>query len=529
MSLLIESNILLQGPLQKAIKLYHKDIVPLLTKKNKTIAISTAVAIYLIYFIRDRYFKPPKNIRHIPYQDYFDFVKSLIIKESHWDRAYKVLLPVIDSETNPGLFVTPGRSGWYIRVANPEAVKKIFLKQDMFPKANVLKGMEGTLNAKFSNGPNLVFLSGAHWKAQRMIANPAFHRAQPIQLFGKLAQDLFAKMDTMVETVEVTDLMERWTLQAIGKAGFGFDFDAIKNDNSAWVITYNSIKAALQDPFYFLFPIFDQSLLWLFPKRMAIHKEMDRFNNMLSQVIENKRAHIASGIQNDNLQENEKDVLTLLIESEQRGEGALTDEELRSNLNILFLAGHDTTSNALSFALFYLAKYPEMQKLAREEVLSIFGDAPEDIIPSFDQLKQLDYLNQIIKETLRINGPVVQLVPRISQENTVLSGTFIPKGAYVTVDVFSLQHSKKVWKYADQFDPDRFAPKGESSQLSGEGMAWAPFGNGARQCIGMNFSLNEQRVLLSMMLKKFTWKLPENEDELKVEGLNIIGPVDLNI
>ena len=105
MSLLIESNILLQGPLQKAIKLYHKDIVPLLTKKNKTIAISTAVAIYLIYFIRDRYFKPPKNIRHIPYQDYFDFVKSLIIKESHWDRAYKVLLPVIDSETNPGLFV----------------------------------------------------------------------------------------------------------------------------------------------------------------------------------------------------------------------------------------------------------------------------------------------------------------------------------------------------------------------------------------------------------------------------------------
>ena len=62
---------------------------------------------------------------------------------------------------------------------------------------------------------------------------------------------------------------------------------------------------------------------------MAIHKEMDHFNNMLSQVIENKRAHIASGIQNDNLQENEKDVLTLLIESEQRGEGALTDEELR--------------------------------------------------------------------------------------------------------------------------------------------------------------------------------------------------------
>jgi cytochrome P450 len=64
-------------------------------------------------------------------------------------------------------------------------------------------------------------LNGAHWKNQRTIANPAFHRAQPIQLFGKLTQDLFLKMDTMAETVEVTDLMERWTLDAIGKAGFG--------------------------------------------------------------------------------------------------------------------------------------------------------------------------------------------------------------------------------------------------------------------------------------------------------------------
>ena len=109
----------------------------------------------------------------------------------------------------------------------------------------------------------------------------------------------------------------------------GFDFNAIKDDGSAWVHTYNTINAALQDPFYFLFPIFDQALLWLSPKRVAVHKEMKRFNEMLSNVIENKRAHIASGVQNDNLQENEKDVLTLLIESEQRGEGALTDEELR--------------------------------------------------------------------------------------------------------------------------------------------------------------------------------------------------------
>ena len=111
------------------------------------------------------------------------------------------------------------------------------------------------------------------------------------------------------------------------------------------------------------------------------------------------------------------------------------------------------------------------------------------------------------------------MIPRVTVEDTVLADTFIPKGAFVIVDIFNIQHSKKVWKDGDEFNPDRFAPKGESSQLVGQGMTWVPFGNGARfvfnvyvyeslsnsilyrQCIGMNFSLNEQRVLLSMMCK----------------------------
>ncbi|KAI8647570.1 cytochrome P450, partial [Parasitella parasitica] len=521
----------LQVPLQSTVEMYQQ-IVPHLTKKHKAVAISTAVALSLIYVIQDRYFKPPKNIRHIPYQGYLDVIRSSITKESYPDRANRILLPIINSQSNNGLYVRLGRLGWEIHVANPEAAKKVFLKQDLFPKADVLQGKEATLAAKFTNGPNLVFLNGSHWKAQRMIANPAFHRAQPIQLFGRMTQDLFTKMEALDETIDISDLMQRWTLDAIGKAGFGFDFHAVKDNDSAWVKTYNIINAGLQEPFYFFFPILDQALLWLSPKRQAVHQEMKRFVDMLSEVIKKKRHDIEAGLQNNNLPENEKDVLTLFIESEQRGEGALTNEELRSNLHIFFLAGHDTTSNALSFALYYLARHSEFQQRAREEVLSILGDAPEDILPSSDQLKQLNYINQVIKETLRMNGPAAQIVPRVSQQDTDLAGSFIPKGSLVTVDLYNIHHSKKVWKDADQFNPERFAPKGESSQLAGDGMTWVPFGNGARQCIGMNFSLNEQRVLLSMMLRKFTWKLPADsihKDQVVTQGLNLISPFDLKI
>lgn len=112
----------------------------------------------------------------------------------------------------------------------------------------------------------------------------------------------------------------------------GFEFNAIKDDDSPWVHNYNTINAALQEPLYFLFPSLDQSLRWLSPKRQAVHRELDRFVNMLSEVIKNKRRDIASGVQNPHLEENEKDVLTLLIENEDKGEGALSDEELRVSL-----------------------------------------------------------------------------------------------------------------------------------------------------------------------------------------------------
>jgi cytochrome P450 len=101
---------------------------------------------------------------------------------------------------------------------------------------------------------------------------------------------------------------------------------------------------------------------------------------------------------------------------------------------------------------------------------------------------------------LRINGPVTQVVPRICTEDTVLSDTFIPKGTAITVDVYNLHHNDKIWKDSFQFNPDRFKDNGEAEN-QGSGFSWIPFGNGPRQCIGMNFSLAEQRVLLSMMCK----------------------------
>ncbi|OAD75061.1 CYP509 protein, partial [Phycomyces blakesleeanus NRRL 1555(-)] len=421
--------------------------------------------------------------------------------------------------------------GWEVAVANPAAIKKIMLKIDAFPKADVIRTTEHTIISRFLRGPNLVFSNGSSWKTQRKIANPAFHRSLPVKLFGDMAKKMFQVMDKQDSLVDITDLMERWTLDVIGEAGFGFRFNAVEDPTNNWVQLYKNISNGVNDPFWFFFTNLETNFLWLFPKRQRTHRELDTFLEMLDDVIVKKRADIASNNKNPHLQENEKDLLTLLIEASKEGSGSLSDQELMSNLCAFFVAGHDTTANALSFTIYYLAKNPDIQQKAREEAISILGE-DQDTIPTIEQTKEIDYINMVIKETLRMNSPAVSAITRISTEDTELDGVFIPKGALVVPDIYALHHNPTIWHNPEEFNPERFVPGGEAERLSGAGMCWIPFGSGARQCIGMNFSLAEQRVMLSLMLRKYTWSLPEDsihKNMLQATKIGVMVAHDLNI
>lgn len=119
-------NTFLQVPLRETLTLYNEKVVPRLTQKNKAIGLGVAAIMTLIYIIRDRVFKPPKNVRHIPYLGYFNVIKTFIKGESLFDRGYRVHVPKIDS--SHGLHLEPGTKGWEIHVSNPEDAKRILLK-----------------------------------------------------------------------------------------------------------------------------------------------------------------------------------------------------------------------------------------------------------------------------------------------------------------------------------------------------------------------------------------------------------------
>ncbi|KAI8877202.1 cytochrome P450 [Backusella circina FSU 941] len=521
-------NSFLEIPLENALKVYNEEILTRVSRKNQFIAIGAAVALTLVYKVREL-MRPPKHLRHIPYFGYIDLLSAYVKEKRYIDIAYLRSLPLLRRPENKGIYVKPGKSGWEVHVTKPESVKRVFQNTDKFPKSDFFVEGEDSLLAKLVDGPNLLFVSGTTWKKQRIIVNPAFRRSMPVHLFGRLTQDLFQAMEMMESTVDWSDLMQRWTLDAIGLAGFGFDFHAIKDKKSEWVCIYESVVHGMLDPLYFMFPFLDRYFLWMNPGRQVLFKNMEKFNGMLSTMVEGKRASVKSGqVHNENLEENEKDLLTLLIEGEAKGDGSLTDEELKSNLAVFFVAGHDTTSNALAAAVYFLAKNENIQQRAREEAICILGDEPLDVLPNIQQTKEMKYINQVMKETMRIASPAPEVVPRHVTEDSVLADTFVPKGSKVVPNIYDTHHTDRLWDEPFTFNPDRFSE--ENEKKSNE--AWVPFAGGGRQCIGMNFSLNEQRVVLSMLLRKFTFTLPENsihKDRLLSTGMGVLQITGLDI
>ncbi|CAO3616485.1 unnamed protein product [Cunninghamella blakesleeana] len=500
-----------------------------LNKKTRSISIGTAIALVTFYTIYDKLLLPPPKLRHLPYAPVWKTFYNMLKRKSYGYLSRELYIPLLDKDHE--VFIKKDFLGWTVQVVDPESVKQIAFKSDIFPKADI-NVEKGTLRNMLLGSENIVFTHKEEvWRKHRMLLNAPFHKAMPVKLFADLTHKMFNVMDeTIDQPIDATDIIERFTLDVIGKAGFDFDFHAITDVNSEWVMTYYAIRKSLQEPLFFIFPFLEKKLLWMFPERRRKHGLVKKFFKMLDDVIVHKRHALES---HKDIEEAEKDLLTLMLESELRGEGALSNDEIKSDLNIFFIAGHDTTANTLSSVIYYLSKYPDVQQRAREEVINVLGDDPKDIHPTSEQLKELVYLNQIIKETLRMNGPLITSTPRITVQDTVVSGAFIPKHTPIVASIYDLHHNPNVWQNPEVFNPDRFQSGGEAELKDRKGLSWNAFGSGKRMCLGMNFSLAEQRVLLSSLLRKYEWSLPEDsihKDVLLTSGVGgILTPAQLDI
>ncbi|KNE70292.1 hypothetical protein AMAG_14438 [Allomyces macrogynus ATCC 38327] len=480
--------------------------------RDRTILVAAVFTVALLYAAcrLHQFFVPPRALRHLPRAPIAVYLRWILkgggflalndaIMRAVREDALRTGLIASMSDT-PRVYLRWFVGVWIVAVSNPDDAKTVFLNHELYEKGRINVGY-----AREFFGNNV---AGA--QRQRKVVT----RVRAVDHVGDPARHLIAHWDAL-GVIDPSQWMQRLTLDALSSAAFGHTMDSIHHPDNPMVTTYNRIIHNLFQQGPLLNPLYK-----LTPGAARLRHDMKAFNNQVFAMIEAKTAERdlrrASGggkIED----ESHRDLLDMMIDAQQGT--TFSKEDLRSNTVVFFLAGHETTATALSFALYLLAMHPGVQQRARDEVIQIMGDLPSkptpvDQVPypTVEQERQFTFLNCVIKEVMRLYPSAPQLPMRIAMASSTLSdGTHVPAHTHITVDMWALHHAHEYWgDDADKFNPDRWAesvlPDGTVPMQPGaRGYTWAPFAGGQRICLGQQFSLVEQRVVLAMMLLRYEW------------------------
>uniref|UniRef100_A0A8C4LIY3 Cytochrome P450 3A n=1 Tax=Equus asinus asinus TaxID=83772 RepID=A0A8C4LIY3_EQUAS len=196
----------------------------------------------------------------------------------------------------------------------------------------------------------------------------------------------------------------------------------------------------------------------------------------------------------------------------------LSDLELVAQSIIFIFAGYETTSSSLSFLMYFLATHPDVQQKLQEEIDATF---PNKAPPTYDALVQMEYLDMVLNESLRL-FPIAVRLERVCKKDVEINGVFIPKGTVVMVPTFALHKHPEFWPEPEEFRPERFSKENKDSINP---YIYLPFGAGPRNCIGMRFALMNMKLALVRMLQNFSFKpCKETQIPLKLGNQGLLQP-----
>ncbi|MFC5804476.1 cytochrome P450 [Streptomyces formicae] len=335
----------------------------------------------------------------------------------------------------------------------------------------------------FGNG--LLTSQDADYLRQRRLVQPLFTRRRvdgyADAVTGETSALLARWRSAPDATVDVVDEMTGLALRAVARILFGTDVEtAIPVVERCFpVIGSYTLRRGLA-------PV-SPPRTWPTPANRRNASAMDDLYAVCDQIIEERRAQ-GDAAKGD-------DLLTLLAQAQSAQDGSLDAAEIRDQVLIFLLAGHETTATSLAFALHLLARHPEEQSRARDEAVRILaGRTPE----AYD-LEALPYLTRVLKEAMRL-FPAAPAIGRRAVEATGIGGHTIPAGADVVVAPWVTHRHPRYWEEPERFDPDRFLPEAEKARPR---YAWFPFGGGPRACIGQHFSMLESVLALAMILREY--------------------------
>jgi cytochrome P450 len=186
----------------------------------------------------------------------------------------------------------------------------------------------------------------------------------------------------------------------------------------------------------------------------------------------------------------------------------MTTEEVRDEVVIIFLAGHETTAVALTFAWYLLGLHPHVEGKLHAELDQVL----EGHVPKYEDLERLVYTRMVIEETMRLYPPAPGTATRMARDADTLCGRHVPAGSLVVVSPWILHHHRSLWQNPEQFDPERFAADRPRARFS-----YLPFGGGPRICIGASLAMAEATLILAMIAQRYRLRLvPDQKIDLRL-------------
>ncbi len=316
------------------------------------------------------------------------------------------------------------------------------------------------------------------------------------------------------ELVDVTADTTRLTLDTIALCGFGYRFNSFYRDTQHPFVT--AMVYMLQESQIRSRQLPMQARM----RRGATRRLQESYRYMEDEVfkiIEERRR--AGDV------EDRRDLLSCMLTGVDKRTGEkLSDDNIVGQCITFLVAGHETTSGLLSFAINYLIKNPDVVARAQEEVDRVLG-TDISVLPTYQQIQGLTYVTQILNETLRL-WPTAAAFTRYPYEDALVGGYLLPKGSSVTALTIMLHRDKSIWgDDADDFNPDHFRPETRASLPAN---AYKPFGSGQRACIGRQFALQEAVLVLGMLLQRFDF-IDQLNYQLKIKETLTIKPDGLQI
>jgi cytochrome P450 len=332
-------------------------------------------------------------------------------------------------------------------------------------------------------GHGLLTENGEKWRANRKLIQPAFYKKSIQSLLSVMQQTVEQELDNIPlnSTVDVYPIFNDLAFKVVARGLF--DLPDIEEDiKRLQYITEQAQKMLIKE-------LRIPWMKWYFDREWLAgtnsvpfhHKLIDESREILRNIITKRRKSTTQ----------HQDLLDMLLHSTYEDGTFMEEEQLIDEILVLFIAGHETTANALSFAVQLLAHHPEIQEEAREEVMN---DSSATI---FESLTVRTFVKQCVEETLRLYPPAY-VTDRVTLEDDYCGDINLEKGSIWLISFYELHRRKDLWKDADQFKPHRFNPEVFENKDY-----YFPFGAGPRKCVGSNFAIYEMVLAISSILKKY--------------------------